>query len=288
MYRPQLRYPVAALAGLLGLAALVLAPGAPLAGLDLAVSQRLRAFGLANPAWVEALRLVTTLGDTAWFVAVGAVLAVWLLLRRGYAPAAATALVTVTVPVLWVLAHLWLPRPRPVDGFVHVAGNGFPSGHASHASAAALFAVLLLWPRLRWPGRAAAAVTALVLAGLVGLSRVALLAHWPTDVLGSWLLGAGVVLLCVRAGSAVESRAVESRAAESRAARQPGTFRRVVAAGRSAERGLGRGQAGVEAPGGGQAGGGRRGEPVVDGEEEGLRAPAGGAGTDAEVQVRAG
>jgi len=182
--RPQLTYPMAALAALLGLAALVLAPGAPLAGLDLALSQRWRAFGLANPVWVDALRLVTDLGETAWFLAAGAALAVGLLVRRAYAPAVATALVAVAIPVLWVLAHLWLPRPRPVDGFVHVAGSGFPSGHASHASAAALLAVVLLWPRLRRPGRAVAVGAALALAGLVGLSRVALLAHWPTDVLG--------------------------------------------------------------------------------------------------------
>lgn len=198
MSRRSLTYPLTALGALFALLGLVLAPGAPLASLDTALSERARAFGLAHPAWVEAMRLVTILGTMEVFLAVGAVLAVVLLRRREYAPAAATALVMVMVPGLWALAHLLLHRPRPADGFVSVASNGFPSGHASHAAAVGLLAVLLFWPRLRRPGRVAAVVVAVAFAGAIGLSRVALLAHWPIDVLGGWLLGWAVVLFCLR------------------------------------------------------------------------------------------
>lgn len=93
------------------------------------------------------------------------------------------------------LKHLVVsPRPAgvlPLDQ-LHVIGerllnHSFPSGHT--VSAFTVAAVVLLADR---PPRA---VAALALAGalLVGLSRIAVGAHWPTDVLagaaGGWLAG---------------------------------------------------------------------------------------------------
>jgi undecaprenyl-diphosphatase len=91
--------------------------------------------------------------------------------------------------------HLWLLHPRPENGFVTVASNGFPSGHTSNATAAALLVVYLLGPRLSRRGTVLLLLGATVFALLIGLSRLTLLAHFPTEVLGGWLLGLAVVPL---------------------------------------------------------------------------------------------
>lgn len=83
------------------------------------------------------------------------------------------------------------PRPRGVN-------LGFPSGHVTAAAAFAVLAIYLLSRERPSPaGRAALLVLAVVLVGSVGFARVILNAHWPSDVLGGVLLGAG----CAAAGA---------------------------------------------------------------------------------------
>jgi undecaprenyl-diphosphatase len=80
-------------------------------------------------------------------------------------------------------------RPTVPVALSHPTGSSFPSGHAM-ASFVALGLVALL---ARWSTRrpAAIAVTAACAVGvlLVGFSRMALGAHYLSDVLGAWLLG---------------------------------------------------------------------------------------------------
>jgi undecaprenyl-diphosphatase len=64
---------------------------------------------------------------------------------------------------------------------------------------------LLLAPPAR---RTAAVAAAIALALVVGLTRLVLHVHWPSDVIGGWAFGAGWTLLLVRlaAGTAPPAR----------------------------------------------------------------------------------
>jgi undecaprenyl-diphosphatase len=83
------------------------------------------------------------------------------------------------------------PRPRGVNW-------GFPSGHVTAAATfAVVLAYLLTRERVSPGARAVLLVLAVVLVGGVGFARIVLNAHWPSDVLGGILLGAG----CAAAGA---------------------------------------------------------------------------------------
>jgi membrane-associated phospholipid phosphatase len=88
-------------------------------------------------------------------------------------------------------------RPRPSTMLVAAPSTSFPSGHALEATAALLALLSLLLPMVsRVTARAAIALTALSLL-LVGVARVALNVHYPSDVLAGWSLGYLYFLLCL-------------------------------------------------------------------------------------------
>lgn len=83
------------------------------------------------------------------------------------------------------------PRPELVAHGAHVYTRSYPSSHATMAAIVYL-TLGALWARSQ-PGRGARihiVSVAILVAGLVGISRVYLGVHWPTDVLAGWMMGA--------------------------------------------------------------------------------------------------
>jgi undecaprenyl-diphosphatase len=121
----------------------------------------------------------------------------WAWRRRGLGTRALWAAITVLIG--WGLGNVVkqvVGRARPVveNAVDHAPGYSFPSGHATNTTVAAIALVVLLWPLLRRRGRVVATSLAVVVTLLVGLDRVMLGVHYPSDVLGGYLLGGAVAL----------------------------------------------------------------------------------------------
>jgi membrane-associated phospholipid phosphatase len=96
-----------------------------------------------------------------------------------------------------VAAKALANRPRPSTMLVHESATSFPSGHALEATAGLLAMVCFVVPMVnRLAGRVLVALTGLSLLS-VGIARVALNVHYPSDVLAGWSLGYLYFLLCL-------------------------------------------------------------------------------------------
>lgn len=153
-----------------------------------------------GPDWFEeAARDITALGSTAVQALLTIAVVVYLAMQRKYH---ATIFVAVAIVGGVALSHalkLGFARPRPelVSHGMEVFTPSFPSGH-SMTSAVTYLALGALLARLHAHPAMKAYLMALAagIAILVGLSRVYLGVHWPTDVLAGWTAGAAWALAC--------------------------------------------------------------------------------------------
>ena len=177
-------------------------------GLDLAIIRAVRASALVAPLAI--LRQVTELGSTAAMM----VLAIVLLLSEVVARrpwSGITGAATIGLASLGnELAKGLIARARPdlIQPIVVERGYSFPSGHAALSMVGYGVAALLVARSGAPRGvKVAAAFAAGCLVALIGISRVYLGAHFPTDVLAGWLAGGAIVLLFAWLSPASKARA---------------------------------------------------------------------------------
>ncbi len=186
--------------------------------IDLLILMWLRVTGNPNdpvgPFWLEDFaRDITSLGSPAVLGLYVAIATTFLLLtgQRFFAlfTIVSTVLGAFIVTIMKELFGRTRPNFRP-DGII-VYSESFPSGHAMisavvYLTLGALISRLVNGVALKLYVMA----VALILTGLVGLSRVYLGAHWPSDVLAGWAVGAawalggGAIAQLIRFGNVVE------------------------------------------------------------------------------------
>lgn len=164
--------------------------GEELARLDDPVSRFL--IGHREPWLTAAMRVVTDLGSA--FVLVPLLLSVGVLARRRQGSWSQLRFLTLTLAgasLTSTVIKLVVSRPRPeADALVDALGYGFPSGHSTAAAAGWLSAALVLSHLTHGVAvRVTLGTLAVAVVALVGVSRVYLGVHEPTDVLGGWALG---------------------------------------------------------------------------------------------------
>ena len=168
-----------------------------------------------GPRWLQYAMLdFTALGGVAVLTLVAVLGMGFLLAKRRWARAAFLVAATGGGAILSGVLKANYQRPRP-DFVAHLAAvdtTSFPSGHAMNSAVVYLTLGVLLAravPERRVKAYLAGVAVALTL--IVGVSRVYLGVHYPTDVLGGWTVGAAWAGLCWAAAEWVRRRGERTR-----------------------------------------------------------------------------
>ena len=153
-----------------------------------------------GPSWlVQAAIDVTALGGTTVLALVLMIVVGYLALEHRYDAIALVVVATAGGGALSAGLKWWFGRKRPeiVPHLVNVGSASFPSGHSMLALVTYLtLGALLARFVARRRSRTYCIAVSLLLALLVGLSRVYLGVHYPTDVLPGWSAGLAWALPC--------------------------------------------------------------------------------------------
>lgn len=154
---------------------------------------------LIGPVWLQEMgRDVTALGSFIFLGFVFVAVVIYLLLIRKRAAAALMAASVIGGTIISTLLKIGFDRPRPdLASTARVFTASFPSGHAT-LSAVTFLTIGALLSRSGTDSRVKFYFMAVsvFLTIAVGVSRVYLGLHYPTDVLAGWTVGSAWAMLC--------------------------------------------------------------------------------------------
>lgn len=140
---------------------------------------------VATPTLDYFFVLITRLGYFWGVVPLDVAVLVALVLRRRFRDGLFFGIAVIGSAVLDVVAKNYFARTRP-DLWLSIRPEttySFPSGHAMASTTLGVAVILLCWPtRWRWP----VMIASVVFVFLVGVSRVYLGVHYPSDILAGW------------------------------------------------------------------------------------------------------
>ena len=145
---------------------------------------------------VDIAKAITQLGNASLvyaLVAIAVVLLAWR--RRPYE----LAVLLIGTGLVYAGVHVTkdvVDRPRATGSLVETGGSSFPSGHAAYATIYVALGVIAARVLPGFVFRAALVTGTVVVAALVGASRAYLGAHYYSDVMAGWALGALVFGTC--------------------------------------------------------------------------------------------
>ena len=154
-------------------------------------------YGVANPGWVTAWNVFcTVLGPTA-FRLLTLVVIIFSLVRRNLRVAFFLVISVELTGLITEIAKYAANRPRPVTALVSAPSTSFPSGHALGVMVGVLALLTVVLPVMRRPLQAWLVAFGSLIVIAIGIGRVALNVHYPSDVVAGWALGYAYFVVCL-------------------------------------------------------------------------------------------
>jgi membrane-associated phospholipid phosphatase len=154
-----------------------------------------------EPWLTTVMQAVTVLGGSSFLIVL--VLGLGVRYRVRHATWRPFALLGSAYFGAWALSNSikeLVDRARPPATFAigHYDNPAFPSGHATHAAAVWIMVIVVLTLATSQRSKVATWVIAGSIVLMVGITRLYLAAHWLTDVLMGWAIGALWALVLIR------------------------------------------------------------------------------------------
>lgn len=156
-------------------------------------------YDLRRPWLTTIVRGITYLGNWQTIVVLCLALLILKPTRVTYGIPVSVGAIFVTILNRWIKSLVQRPRPDAALHLIEQGGFSFPSGHS--ITSMFVYGMLILLIRTNVKNKRKANILTGLLAipmFLVGLSRIYLGVHYPTDVLAGWCLGIVVIVVLFR------------------------------------------------------------------------------------------
>ncbi|MEH7401772.1 phosphatase PAP2 family protein [Gottfriedia acidiceleris] len=148
--------------------------------------------GIESPVITSFMKIITFLGSSVFIILLSISILYFLykvLNHRSELILFFAALIGSNI--LCVLLKLFFHRARPdLHRLIEISGYSFPSGHATNAMTVYGILTFILWRNIRTKsGRSLLIITSLIMILLIGISRIYLGVHFPSDVIAGYFTG---------------------------------------------------------------------------------------------------
>ena len=154
-------------------------------------------YGVAHPGWVTSWDVFCTVLGPTVFRLVALIVIVFALVRRNLRVAVFLVISVELAGIITEIAKYAANRPRPATALVSALSTSFPSGHALGVMVGVLALLTVVLPLVRRPLRAWLIAIGAVIVILIGIGRVVLNVHHPSDVIAGWAFGYAYFVACL-------------------------------------------------------------------------------------------
>ena len=154
-------------------------------------------YGVAHPGWVTAWNVFCTVLGPTVFRLLTLVVIIFALVRRNLRVAMFLLISVELSGLITEIAKQAANRPRPATALVSAPSTSFPSGHALGVMVGVLALLTIILPVIHRSLRVWLIAFGAVTVIAIGIGRVVLNVHYPSDVVAGWALGYGYFVACL-------------------------------------------------------------------------------------------